>query len=94
MNATAGLIKNIGLGVGAASPNRSAGGAGAGEGRPDSINWGFKVKGVEPGLGLRQTGLLGLRVVQRWWSRGGESRMGKLLDEYKIPMPSSYFNFN
>ena len=61
-----------------------------------SINWGFKVESVEPGL--RDSAKLG------YW--GYESYndavepieenpgWGKLLEQYKIPMPSSYFNFN
>lgn len=93
------MIKTLGAAVGAACL-----GPAVGQTAPTrrlkigqtSINWGFKVTSVEPGL--RDSAKLG------YW--GYESYndavepieenpgWGKLLEEYKIPMPSSYFNFN
>jgi inosose dehydratase len=93
------MIKTIGLGVGAACL-----GTPAGQGAParrlkvgqTSINWGFKVESVEPGL--RDSAKLGYWGYESYndsvepvdQNPGWE----KLLGQYKIPMPSSYFNFN
>ena len=93
------MIKTLGLGVGAACLGMPAGQAAPARRLKvgqTSINWGFKVESVEPGL--RDSAKLG------YW--GYESYndavepieenpgWGKLLEQYKIPMPSSYFNFN
>src|SRR6476661_6067995 len=93
------LLKTLGLGLGAASLGTPAGMAAPARRLKvgqTSINWGFKVESVEPGL--RDASKLG------YW--GYESYndavepieenpgWGKLLEQYKIPMPSSYFNFN
>jgi inosose dehydratase len=93
------MMKALGLRVGAACLGTPAGQAApvrrlkVGQ---TSINWGFKVESVEPGL--RDSARLG------YW--GYESYndavepieenpgWGKLLEQYKIPMPSSYLNFN
>src|SRR3954452_17340483 len=93
------MIKNLGAAVGAACLGSAVGQAATARRLKigqTSINWGFKAESVEPGL--RDSAKLG------YW--GYESYndavepieenpgWGKLLDEYKIPMPSSYFNFN
>ena len=93
------MIKTLGAGVGAACLGSAVGQAATARRLKvgqTSINWGFKVESVEPGL--RDSAKLG------YW--GYESYndavepieenpgWGKLLEQYKIPMPSSYFNFN
>ncbi|MCX6628245.1 MAG: sugar phosphate isomerase/epimerase [Candidatus Solibacter sp.] len=93
------MMRTLGLCMGAASLRTPAGQAAPARRLKvgqTSINWGFKVESVEPGL--RDSAKLG------YW--GYESYndavepieenpgWGKLLEQYKIPMPSSYFNFN
>lgn len=93
------MLKTIGLGVGAACL-----GTPVGQGAParrlkvgqTSINWGFKVEGVEPGL--RDSAKLGYWGYESYNDSvepvDQNPGWGKLLEQYKIPMPSSYFNFN
>jgi inosose dehydratase len=93
------LIKTVGLGLGAACLGMPVGQAApvrrlkVGQ---TSINWGFKVEGVEPGLrDSAKLGYWGYESYNDSVEPVEESPgWGKLLDEYNIPMPSSYFNFN
>jgi len=61
-----------------------------------SINWGFKVENAEPGV--RDSARLGFWGYESLGDNveAVEQKIGwsKLLDQYNIPMPSSYFNFN
>jgi inosose dehydratase len=93
------LIKTIGLGLGAAclgTPVGQAAPARRLKVGQTSINWGFKVEGVEPGLrDSAKLGYWGYESYNDSVEPVEESPgWGKLLEEYKIPMPSSYFNFN
>jgi inosose dehydratase len=93
------IIKTIGLGVGAAclgTPVGQAAPARRLKVGQTSINWGFKVESVEPGL--RDSAKLGYWGYESYNDAvepvDQNPGWGKLLDQYKIPMPSSYFNFN
>jgi inosose dehydratase len=61
-----------------------------------SINWGFKVESVEPGL--RDSAKLGYWGYESYSDSvepiDQNPGWSNLLEQYKIPMPSSYFNFN
>jgi len=92
------MIKTLGLGVGAMSL-----GIPVGHTAPTrrlkvgqtSINLGFKVEGVEPGL--RDSAKLGYWGYESYNDSVEPIEQGpgwgRLLEQYKIPMPSSYFNF-
>jgi inosose dehydratase len=61
-----------------------------------SINWGFRVESAEPGV--RDSAKLGYWGYESYGDvlEAVEEKIGwqRLLDQYNIPMPSSYFNFN
>ena len=92
------IIKGLGLGLGAAAFGSPA--AAAPERRlkigQTSINWGFRVESAEPGV--RESAQLGYWGYESYGDvvEAVEQQTGwqKLLDQYNIPMPSSYFNFN
>jgi inosose dehydratase len=61
-----------------------------------SITWGFRPENAEPGI--RDSAKLGYHgyeslgeVLEAWDSKGG---LGRVLDENKIPLPSTYFAVN
>jgi inosose dehydratase len=93
------LIKTIGLGLGAAclgTPVAHAAPPRRLKVGQTSINWGFKVESVEPGL--RDSAKLGYWGYECYSDsvEPVEENPGwaKLLDQYNIPMPSGYLNFN
>jgi len=93
------MIQTLGLGVGAACLGTLVGQAAPARRLKvgqTSINWGFKVESVEPGL--RDSGKLGYWGYESYNDAvepiEANPGWGKLLEQYKIPMPSSYFNFN
>ena len=93
------MIKTLGLGVGAACLGTPVGHTAPARRLKvgqTSINWGFKVEGVEPGL--RDSAKLGYWGYESYNDSVEPIEQnpgwGKLLEQYKIPMPSSYFNFN
>lgn len=61
-----------------------------------SINWGFRAESAEPGI--RESAKLGYWGYESYGDvvEAVEQSTGwmKLLDQYGIPMPSSYFNFD
>jgi len=93
------MLKTLGLGVGAAclgTPSGQAAPVRRLKVGQTSINWGFKVESVEPGL--RDSAKLGYWGYESYNDAvepiDENPGWGKLLEQYKIPMPSSYFNFN
>ena len=92
------MLKTLGLGLGAASLGSPAGQAAPARRLKvgqTSINWGFKVESVEPGL--RDSAKLGYWGYESYNDAvepiEDNPGWGKLLEQYRIPMPSSYFNF-
>src|SRR5580658_8195725 len=93
------LIRTIGLSAGAACL------AGVAKGAParklkigaTSINWGSRAADAEPGirdsakLGYWGYEALGVNLEALEAAPGG---LGKILDEYNMPLPSTYFNVN
>ena len=92
------MLKTLGLSLGAASLGSPAGQAAPARRLKvgqTSINWGFKVESVEPGL--RDSAKLGYWGYESYNDAvepiEDNPGWGKLLEQYRIPMPSSYFNF-
>ncbi len=92
------VLKTLGLGLGAACLTPAAQAAPARRLKigQTSINWGFRVESAEPGV--RDSAKLGYwgyeplgDVIEAVEQKIGWSR---ILDQYPIPVPSSYFNFN
>jgi len=92
------VIKAVGIGIGSAYLGPTTQGAPVRRLKvgQTSINWGFKVESVEPGL--RDSAKLGYWGYESYSDSvepvDQNPGWDKLLEQYKIPMPSSYFNFN
>jgi inosose dehydratase len=93
------LIQTLGLGAAAAcfrTPAAQAAPARRLKVGQTSINWGFRAESAEPGI--RDSAKLGYWGYESYGDvvEAVEQSAGwaKLLEQYKIPMPSSYFNFD
>lgn len=89
------LVKALGLGLGAVFPGTAATARKLKIGIT-SINWGFKPDDAEPGI--RDAAKLGYYGYEAYGesldpleARGG---LRRILDQYDMPMPSGYLNFN